>query len=55
MNHPVRILILALLSTTGAAPAHADGHRSTATDPTWKTECGSSHLAFPPGMLPASS
>lgn len=25
------------------------------TDPTWKSECGSCHMAYPPGLLPARS
>lgn len=25
------------------------------TDPTWKSECGSCHFAYPPGLLPARS
>jgi hypothetical protein len=29
--------------------------RITATNPVWKEECGSCHIAYPPRMLPASS
>jgi len=35
--------------------ASADDHSYTATDPTWKSECGSCHIAYPPQLLPASS
>ena len=57
MNHPTRIGFLALLiaGVPWAGPALADGHRYTATDPTWKAECGSCHLAYPPALLPAAS
>jgi cytochrome c peroxidase len=38
-----------------AGMASADDHFYTATDPTWKGECGSCHIAYPPQLLPASS
>jgi hypothetical protein len=38
-----------------AGMAMADDYFSTATDPTWKSECGSCHVAYPPQLLPASS
>ena len=38
-----------------ASMASADDHFYTATDPTWKSECGSCHIAYPPQLLPASS
>ncbi|MBI3575379.1 MAG: diheme cytochrome c [Gammaproteobacteria bacterium] len=38
-----------------AGMAMADEHFSTATDPTWKAECGSCHVAYPPQLLPANS
>jgi hypothetical protein len=57
MNHPTRIGFFALLiaGVPWAGPALADGHRYTATDPTWKAECGSCHVAYPPALLPAAS
>lgn len=57
MNFSTRSGVFALLIATLplAGPALADGHRYTATDPTYKTECSSCHLAYPPGLLPASS
>lgn len=57
MNHPTRIGFLALLiaGVPWTGPVLADGHRYTATDPTWKTECGSCHVAYPPALLPAAS
>ncbi len=33
----------------------AGGHVYTATDPTWKAECGSCHVAYPAELLPAAS
>ncbi len=37
------------------ASALADSERFTATDPTWKAECGSCHIAYPPQLLSAAS
>ena len=35
-----------------SAMAHADGGRLAAPkDPKWKAECGSCHIAYPPGLL----
>ncbi len=35
---------------------HADGEGlSAATNPTWKEECGSCHIAFPPQLLTAGN
>lgn len=46
---------LALLAC--AAPAQADGDRlqAVATLPAYRQECGACHLAYPAGLLPASS
>jgi len=57
MKHPKRIGYLALLiaGVPWAGPVLADGDRYTATDPTWKAECGSCHVAYPPALLPAAS
>lgn len=57
MKHPTRIGFFALLiaGVPWAGPVLADGHRYTATDPTWKAECGSCHVAYPPALLPAAS
>jgi hypothetical protein len=41
-----------LLLSSGAI---ADSHISTASNPTWKAECGSCHVAYPPSLLPADS
>ncbi len=35
--------------------AWADAERFTATNPTWKSECGSCHVPYPPALLPAAS
>ena len=34
--------------------ALADSKRFTATNETWKAECGSCHVAYPPNLLPAA-
>jgi mono/diheme cytochrome c family protein len=50
--------LLALAAGIAIAPiAHADGdkHRRTALLPLYQQECASCHVAFPPGLLPASS
>ena len=46
-----------ILATAGVAVVRADDdeQRFTATDPVWKEECGSCHIAYPPRLLPASS
>jgi|JI10StandDraft_1071094.scaffolds.fasta_scaffold928481_1 mono/diheme cytochrome c family protein len=44
------------LACTGIAPAKADSRLGPArTLPAYAQECGSCHLAYPPGLLPASS
>lgn len=48
-------LPLLAVSLLFAAAALADSERFTASDPTWKAECGSCHLAYPPQLLPAAS
>jgi cytochrome c553 len=50
-------LVSLLASLTLASVAMADEHSytSSATDPAWKAECASCHLAYPPQLLPASS
>lgn len=48
----------AMLMAAGAvlsASAMADSHVSSASNPTWKAECGSCHVAYPPSLLPAES
>ena len=47
-------VIAGALGITGAR-ADDDNERFTATDPVWKEECGSCHVAYPPRLLPASS
>lgn len=49
-----------LLAGLGVAAVQADDDegehvRMTASDPAWKEECGSCHIAYPPRLLPASS
>lgn len=36
-----------------AHEAAADGHRYRVDNPSWKAECGSCHVAFPPQLLSA--
>jgi Dihaem cytochrome c len=35
--------------------ALADSKLFSATNPTWKAECGSCHVAYPPNLLPATA
>ncbi len=35
--------------------ALAESNRPAATNATWKAECGSCHIAYPPDLLPASA
>ena len=46
-----------VVAAAGIAVVRADddGERFTATDPVWKEECGSCHIAYPARLLPASS
>ena len=44
-----------LFSMLLAGSAMADSHSYTASNPKWKSECGSCHVAYPPQLLPASS
>ena len=55
------LLALAAFPTLGIAAAKYKGEdrgrpvMPTQTNTRWQTECGSCHLAFPPGLLPAAS
>ncbi|HWQ39194.1 MAG TPA: diheme cytochrome c [Burkholderiales bacterium] len=51
----MRTIPLALCLLWLAAAAFADEARFTASNPAWKTECGSCHVAYPPPLLPARS
>lgn len=48
-------LVAGLASFVVAGVALADGHVYTATNPAWKAECCSCHVAYPPALLPAAS
>lgn len=50
-----RFAMLMATSAVLSAGAMADSHFSSAKNPTWKAECGSCHVAYPPSMLPAES
>jgi hypothetical protein len=54
MKH-LGLFFLLIAGTVGTGAALADDDSFSATDPVWKAECGSCHLAFPPELLPASS
>jgi hypothetical protein len=49
------MLVLASMALTLSVDAGADMRISTASNPSWKTECGSCHMAYPPSLLPAQS
>ncbi len=46
---------LGLLLALAAGSAHAGGHVYTSTNPEWKTECGSCHIAYPPELMQGPS
>ena len=51
----MRSISVALAVLLGVGAAAAGEHRFTASDPVWKAECGSCHVAYPPQLLPAQS
>lgn len=56
MNRFKLLLVCATLAAGAAAPtAMADQERFAMTNPTWNTECGSCHVAYPPRLLPTAS
>ena len=50
----MRMLFLGAILAAAALPASADKQRLP-PDPAYRAECGSCHVAYPPGLLPASS
>ena len=50
----MRMLLLGAMLAMAALPASAGKPRLPA-DPAYKAECGSCHVPYPPGLLPASS
>lgn len=54
---PVRTAAVLLAALLAAATASADGDRRASVPllPRYASECGSCHVAYPPGMLPAAS
>lgn len=48
-------LATALVAALVAGPAMADSRLAAPANPTYAEECGSCHLAYPPGLLPAAS
>lgn len=56
MKHSMAVYLFAFSSAlSGIGMASADSHSFRASDPVWKEECGSCHIAYPPRLLPASS
>ena len=56
--HFIRQALITLAVSLAAGSALADSDeslRTTTTHPAYRNECGSCHVAFPPGLLPASS
>jgi hypothetical protein len=49
----LRTISLAVVALLAAGAVAASGHRFTASNPVWKTECGSCHVAYPPNLLSA--
>ncbi len=54
MNMKHTILIAALLAAP-TVQASGGGESFAATQPKWKAECSSCHIAYPPKLLPAAS
>lgn len=54
MDTKFAIFIASLLALPNVQ-ASGGGESYAATNPKWKTECGSCHLAYPAKLLPASS
>ena len=53
--HPAAAAALAWLALAGAVHADDHGRASVPLLPKYQQECGSCHVAYPPGMLPAAS
>jgi hypothetical protein len=50
------VAVAVLVLTMGSSPAMADRRASAVpVSPTYRQECASCHLAYPPGLLPAAS
>ncbi len=54
MNIKTLLVIIGLL-TASTAQASGGNESFSATNPKWKAECGSCHIAYPARLLPASS
>ena len=48
-------LVLTAIPLALSVDAMADMRITSASNPSWKAECGSCHLAYPPSLLPADS
>ena len=51
----MRLVLAAIISCTAAAAAWASDRFAPVTDAATRKECGSCHMAFQPGLLPARS
>lgn len=54
-SHRIALLAVFVAGLSWTTTVLADSYRRSATDATWKAECGSCHLAYPAEMLPAAS
>ena len=50
-----RLAVSALLALSCLGAAHATGNLVVAPHAKHQQECGSCHVAYPPGLLPAAS
>ena len=57
MMKPIRYMLAVSLigNLLMVGAVNAESRSYTATNPAWKAECGSCHMAYPARMLPASS
>ena len=55
LNRFIKYLLPVAAGLLLSSGASADTHISTVSNPTWKAECSSCHVAYPPSLLPADS
>lgn len=53
MSECIQALLVIVVAAVCIGPAHAKDGARAPLNPTYKEECGSCHVAFPPGLLPA--
>lgn len=54
LRRPLRASTLLVVALSGP-PALADGARAAPPNAAYAAECGSCHVAYPPGLMPAAS